>query len=163
MRASLPSRSFTWPCAVPVAGSASPSNGSTTTRHLAFVETRHQFREVAGTETDIELLAQDIVPAILAGAGGARQREDIGRVGNACRRTALHRRGADLLEADPAESLAEAVDLFFEQEFQRLGRDVAAGHAGAAGGDHYVDLVVVDPLLHLGADLVHVVGDDRTI
>src|ERR1700722_9530399 len=149
MRASLPSRSLTWPCAVPIAGSASPSNGSTTTRHLAFVEARHQFREVAGAEADVELLAQDIVPAVLAGAGRTGQREDIGRVGDACGGAALHRRGADFLEADPSEGLAEAVDLFLEQEFQRLGRDVAAGHAGAAGGDYDVDLVVADPLLHL--------------
>src|SRR5476651_1844442 len=122
MRASLPSRSLTWPCAVPVAGNASPSNGSTTSRRLAFVEARHQFREVAGPEADVELLAQDVVPPVLAGAGGARQSEDIGRVGDAGRGAALHRRGADLLEADPAEGLAEAVDLLLEQEFQRIGK-----------------------------------------
>src|SRR3954471_2575834 len=115
MRARRQSRNRTWPCAVPVAGSASPSNGSTTPRGLAFVQPRHQFGEVAGPEADVELLAQDVVPAVLAGAGRAGQREDVGRVGDAGGGAALHGRGADLLEADPTEGLAEALDLLFEQ------------------------------------------------
>src|SRR6478736_4834989 len=156
MRASRPFFSRTWPCAVPTAGSASPSNGSTTSRNLAFVQARHQLGEVAGTEADVELLAQDVVPAVLAGAGRAGQREDIGRVGDARGGAALHRRGADLLEADPAEGFAEAVDLLLEQAFHRLGRHVAAGDAGAAGADHDLDVRIVDPRPHLGADLVDV-------
>src|SRR5476651_44961 len=109
---------------------------STTARHLPFVQARHQLGEVAGPEPDVELLAQDIVPTILAGAGRARQREDIGRVGDARGGAALHGRGADLLEADPAEGLAEALDPLFEQGFECLGRDIAPGDSGAARGDH---------------------------
>src|SRR3954471_23579020 len=108
MRARRQSRNRTWPCAVPVAGSASPSNGSTTSRHLAFVQARHQLGEVAGPEADVELLAQNVVPAVLAGAGRAGQREDVGGVGDAGDGARLHGRGADLLEADPAEHFAEA-------------------------------------------------------
>src|SRR6185437_13289355 len=103
MRARRPSRRRTWPCAVPVAGSGSPSNGSTTPGRLAFVQARHELGEVAGSEADVELEAQDVVPAVLAGAGRAGQREDVGAVGDAGRGAALHGRGADLLEADPAE------------------------------------------------------------
>src|SRR6266700_1888260 len=68
---------------------------STTSRHLAFVEARHQLGEVAGPEADVELLAQNVVPAILAGAGRAGQREDVGGVGDARGGAALHGRGAD--------------------------------------------------------------------
>src|SRR6185295_2121553 len=148
MRAKRPSRRRTWPCAVPVAGSASPSNGSATSWNLAFVQARHELGEVAGAEADVELETQDVVPAVLAGAGRAGQREDIGAVGDARGGAALHGRGADLLEADPAEGLAEALDLLLVQALHRLGRDVAAGDAGAAGRDHDLDLGIVDPLLH---------------
>src|SRR5579883_2705483 len=163
MRARRPPRKRTWPCAVPVAGRASPSNGSTTAcsaapRDLAFVQARHELGEIAGAEADVELVAQDVVPAVLAGAGRAGQREDVGAVGDARGGAALHGRGADLLEADPAERLAEPVDTFLVQPLHRLGRDVAAGDAGAAGRDHDLDPGIVDPLPHLGADLVDVVG-----
>src|SRR6478672_10794616 len=114
MRASRPSASRTWPCAVPVAGSFMPSrmaasSASTTASaapgHLPLVQPRHELGEVAGAEADVELLAQDVVPAVLAGAGRAGQREDVGRVGDAGGGAALHGRRADLLEADPAEGL----------------------------------------------------------
>src|SRR6266576_4394832 len=98
----------------------------TTSGHLAFVQARHQLGEVAGAEADVELLAQDVVPAVLAGAGRAGQREDVGGVGDAGDGARLHGRGADLLEADPAEHLAEAFDPLLEESLQRLGRDVAA-------------------------------------
>src|SRR5690349_2726756 len=114
MRANRPSASRTWPCAVPVAGSVTPSRmaaskvsatGSAAPGHLPFVEARHQLGEVAGTEADVELLAQDVVPAVLAGARRARQGEDIGRVDHARGGAALHGGGPDFLEADPAEGL----------------------------------------------------------
>ena len=53
--------------------------------------------------------------------------------------------------------------LLLEQPLQRLGRDVAAGDAGAAGADHHLDAGIVDPLLHLGADHGDVVGDDGAV
>lgn len=43
-----------------------------------FLQARHQFDEIAGPVAAVELEAQDIVPAILAGAGGAGQGEEIG-------------------------------------------------------------------------------------
>src|SRR5216110_1553044 len=95
----------------------------TTSGHLAFVQARHQLGEIAGPEADVELLAQDVVPAVLAGAGRARQREDVGGIGDTRGGSTLHGRGADLLEADPAKGLAEALDLFLEQALQRLGCD----------------------------------------
>src|SRR3981189_3456875 len=111
-----------------MSGPGGPRSGrsSATSRLLAFVESRHQLGEVAGPEADVELLAQDVVPAVLAGAGRAGQREDVGGVGDTGDRARLHGRGADLLEADPAEDLTEAFDALLEQRLQRLGRDVAA-------------------------------------
>src|SRR5580692_11894357 len=97
------------------AGRPRSGKSSATSGHLAFVQARHQFGEVAGAEADVELLAQDVVPAVLAGAGRAGQREDVGAVGDARRGAALHGRGADLLEADPAKDLAEAFDALLEQ------------------------------------------------
>ena len=46
----------------------------------------------------------------------------------------------------------EAVHALLEERLQRLRRHVAAGEAGAAGGDHHVDAGIGDPGLHLRAD-----------
>ena len=43
---------------------------------------------------------------------------------------------------------------------QGLGRHVAAGDPGAAGGDHHLDRGVGDPLPQPGGDRVAVVTDD---
>src|SRR5262249_42800709 len=42
-------------------------------------------------------------------------------------------------------------------------RDVTTGDAGAAGRDHGFDVGIVDPLLHLGADLVDIVRHDGAV
>src|SRR3546814_7244869 len=67
--------------------------------------------------------------------------------------------GADFLEADRAEQLAEAQHFLVQQRQQRLGRGIAAGEAGAAGDQHAVDGVVGDPLRDRGAQAVAVVGE----
>ena len=54
-------------------------------------------------------------------------------------RARLDRRRADLVVGDAVKNLREAVHALFEQRLQRLRRDVAAGEAGAAGGDDDVD------------------------
>src|SRR4029453_6006771 len=83
-------------------GPGGPRSGkrSATSRHLAFVEPRHQLGEIAGPESDVELLAQDVIPAVLAGAGRARQGEDVGGVGAAGDGARLQGRGADLLRSE---------------------------------------------------------------
>src|SRR5580704_6586375 len=63
--------------------------------------------------------------------------------------------------ADDEEERLEAVHALLEQRLDRLGRDVAAREAGAAGGDHHIDRRIGDPGLHLDLNLLHVVGDDR--
>lgn len=47
-----------------------------------FLQPRHQFDEVAGPVPAVELVAQDVVPRILAGAGGTGQGEEVGAAGN---------------------------------------------------------------------------------
>src|SRR3984893_10732486 len=99
------------------------------------VEPRHDLDEIARPVAVIELVHQNLVPGVLAGAGRARQAEDIGRAGDAGRGARLDGRGADLREAHHQEQRREAVHLLVEQWLDRLRRDVAAGEAGAAGGD----------------------------
>ena len=48
-----------------------------------FLEPRHQLDEIARPVADVELVDQDFVPSVLAGAGRARQREEVGAVGDA--------------------------------------------------------------------------------
>src|SRR6202040_820916 len=61
------------------------------------VEARHDLDEVARAVAVVELVLEDRVPGIAAGARRARQTENIGRTGNAGGGARLHRRGADLL------------------------------------------------------------------
>ena len=95
----------------------------------------------------VELPDQDVVPGVLDRARAARQREQVGAAGDPAEGARLHGRGADLLLAQHAEQLAEAFDALLQHALERLRRDVAAGDAGAAGGDHHVDLRIGDPAL----------------
>ncbi len=107
---------------------------------IVSMQPRHQLDEVARAEAVVELVDEDPVPGVAAGAGRAGQREEIGAAGDPGGGAALDRRGADLLVAQPAEQLAEAGDLLLVDAVERLRGDVAAGDAGAAGRDHDVDL-----------------------
>src|SRR3546814_11646925 len=86
---------------------------------------------------------------------------DIGPARNDGTGARLDRRGADRPIAEPAEQLAEARNILAVEAAQRLGRHVAAGEAGAAGGDDRVDLRVVDPVVEERDDQVDLVADDR--
>ena len=54
----------------------------------------------------------------------------------------------------------ETIHPLFEQRLDRLRRHVAAGKAGAAGGDDGIDARVGDPAFDDDADRVDVVDDD---
>ncbi len=108
----------------------------------------------------VELVLDDVVPAVAAGAGRAGEGEEIGAAGDAGGGAALDRRGADLLIGEEAEELAEAGDLFLIDGVEGFRRDVAAGDAGAAGRDHGIDRRIGDPGLELGDDRRLVVADD---
>jgi NAD(P)-dependent dehydrogenase (short-subunit alcohol dehydrogenase family) len=125
------------------------------------IQPRHDLDEVARPVAVIELVREDAVPAILAGAGRARQAEDVSRTGNARGCAGLDRRGADLGVADHQEQGREPIHPLFEQRLDRFGGDVAASEAGAAGGDHDIDAFVGDPRFHLRTDVLNIVGNDR--
>src|SRR3546814_7759327 len=63
----------------------------------------------------VELELQDVLPAVLAGRGRPGQREEVGAVGDAADGAALHGGGVDLLVAQHAEQLAEALDLLLHR------------------------------------------------
>ena len=127
------------------------------------VETRHDLDEVARPMAIIELVHQNFVPGILAGAGRARQAEDIGPVGDPGGRPRLDRRRADLLETHHEKQRRERVHLFLEQRFDGFRRDVAPGEAGAAGGDDHVDDRIGDPGFDARVDRLDVVGHDAAL
>ena len=103
---------------------------------------------------------QNAVPAVAAGPRRSRQTEDIGGAGDAGGGAALDRRGTDLGVAQHVKGDGETVHALFEQRLDRLRRDVAAGEAGAAGGDDGVDAGVGDPSPDDDADRVDIVDDD---
>src|SRR5260221_8025231 len=125
-----------------------------------FVEPRHDLNEVTGPRAVIELGAKDAVPAVAAGAGRTRQAEDEGGARNAGGGAALDRRGADLGVAQHVEGDGKTVHPLFEQRLDRLRRNVAAGKAGAAGGDDRVHPWIGDPSLDDDADRIDVVDND---
>ena len=122
---------------------------------------RHLPGERAGPVAAVELVFQDQVPAVAAGAGRARQAEDEGVVDLPGEGARLQRRQADRAEARLVEEDRESVHLAAEQRLDRFGRDVARREAGAAGGDDDVHAFVVDPCRDLGADRLDIVADDR--
>ena len=69
----------------------------------------------------------------------ARQRDDDLAAAGPGAGAAQHRGGADLLEAEHPEQLAEAGQPLLEQPVDGLERAVASRDAGAAGGDDDVD------------------------
>src|SRR5580698_172151 len=127
------------------------------------VEPRHDLDEIAWPVTVIELMHQNLVPGVLAGAGRARQAEDIGRAGDAGGSARLDRRGADFWKTHHQKQRRERVHLLVEQWLDRLRRDVAAGEASAACGDDDVDHRVGDPGFDPGTDRLDVVGDDAAL
>src|SRR5438128_451603 len=109
------------------------------------LQARHQLDEIARAEAVVELMDEDPLPSVAAGAGRTGQREQIGAAGDPRGGAALDRRSADLLEAEPAEQLAKPGDLLFVDAVESFRRDVAAGNPGPAGGDHDIDVRVADP------------------
>src|SRR6202011_5420756 len=97
------------------------------------LQARHQLDEIARAEAVVELVDEDPLPGVAAGAGRPGQGEQIGPAGDPSRRPALDRRGPDLLVAEPAEQLAEAGDLLLVDAVEGFRRHVAAGDPGAAG------------------------------
>src|SRR3546814_19719191 len=104
-------------------------------------------RPPRSTRTDTLFPYTTLFQSILHRAGRAGQREDIGPARNDGTGARLDRRGADRPIAEPAEQLAEARNILAVEAAQRLGRHVAAGEAGAAGGDARVDLSVGDQVV----------------
>src|SRR5258708_39495067 len=63
------------------------------------IEPRHDLDEIARPVTIVELVHQDVVPGIAAGARGTWQAEDVGRAGDARSGAGLDRRSTDLAVA----------------------------------------------------------------
>lgn len=126
-------------------------------------QTWDQFCEIAGTVTNVELVAQNLVPAVFASARGTRQREEIGTFRDSRRRARLQRRRADLLKADHAEHLAKAGYLLFNHLQHRFWRDVPAGNASATGADDDIDLRIVDPAVKSVRNGVGIVLDNVSV
>ncbi len=124
------------------------------------LQARHQLDQVARPVPVVELVADDVVPAVAAGAGRAGQGEKVCAARDPGGGAALDRRGADLLVAEPAEQFAEPGDLLLVHVVEGFRRHVAPGDAGAAGGDHGIDRGIGDPLPELRHDRGAVVLDD---
>ena len=114
----------------------------------------------AGAEAAVELSFENILRRGRRWRAG--QGEEIGAAGHPAGGAALHRRALHLLIGEHAEQLAEALDLLLVDLAEGLRRHVAAGHPGAAGRDHHVDMRVGDPGLELRGDGGDVVAHDCT-
>src|SRR5262249_2650746 len=110
-----------------------------------FVEARHDLDEIARAVTVVELVFENAVPGVTAGAGRTGQAEDVGRADNTGGGARLHRRSADLLVTHHVKDGRESFHALLEQRLERLGRHVAASKAGAAGGDDHINGRIVDP------------------
>jgi len=121
-----------------------------------------EFGEIAGAVADVELVLEDVVPAILASAGRSRQHEEVGALGDAGGGAGLERRCADFLKADHPKHLAEARDFLLDHSGQRFRRerDVPPGNPGAAGADHHFDCGIINPCPKLPGDRIGIILHD---
>src|SRR3546814_8775410 len=104
-----------------IRGTTRGRNSELSARRLeVFLQARHELDEVARPMAGVELELQDVLPAVLAGRGRPGQREEVGAVGDAADGAALHGGGADLLVAQHADQLAEALDLRSEEHTSEL-------------------------------------------
>src|SRR5438270_513777 len=142
----------------PIAGSPRAGDFESTLQML--LQARHQLDEIAGTKAVVELVHEDPLPGVAAGARRTGQSKEVGAAGDPGRRAALDRRGPDLVVAEPAEELAKAGNLLLVDTVKRLGCDVSSGDPGAAGRDHDVDVGIGDPFPELRDDLVLLVTHD---
>src|SRR6516165_1334802 len=124
------------------------------------LQPRHQLDEVARAEAVVELVHEDALPGVAAGAGRARQGEEVGAACDPGRRPTLDRRGPDLVIAEPAEELAEPGDFLLVDAVEGLWCHIAPGDPGAARRDYDVDRRIGDPRPQLSDDLVLLVADD---
>src|SRR6185437_1811956 len=123
-------------------------------------QARHKLDEVARAVPVVELMLDNVVPTVAAGAGRAGQGEEVGAARDAGGGAALDRRSAHLLIGEGAEELAKAGNLLLVDGLKGFRRDVAPGDAGAAGRDHDVDRRIGDPTLELSDDCGLVVAHD---
>src|SRR5580658_10050818 len=93
------------------------------------LQPRHQLDQIARPKPVVQLVPQNILPGVAAGAGRAGEGEEIGAAGDTGGGPRLDGRGPDLLPAEPAEDFPESRDRFFVDRLERLGRHVPAGHA----------------------------------
>jgi hypothetical protein len=96
----------------------------------------------------------------LDGGGGTWQCEDEFVGGNAGGGAAEHGAAGDLLVAEHAEELAEAVEAQVKAALDDGNGLVARADAGAAGGEDGVDVVAGQELIEQALELSGVVGDD---
>src|SRR5262249_24769141 len=120
----------------------------------ALHQARHDLDQVAGPMPAVQLPADHLVPPVLAGAVGARQRENERALGDAGAGARLQGRESDALIADLVNPRSEAVDLLLEQGPERFGRYITAGQARPAGRDDDIDIARLDPVSHLRANVV---------
>src|SRR5260370_37476771 len=101
----MPSSWKTWTTGMPIAGSSRAAGFDSAFE--MFLQARHQLDEVARAKAVIELVHEDALPGVAAGARRAGQSAEISAAGDSRRRPALDRRGADLVVAEPAAELAK--------------------------------------------------------
>src|ERR1700734_1475632 len=99
------------------------------------IEPRHDLDEVTGSIAVIELMDQNLVPGVTAGAGRAWQAEDVGGARDPCGCPRLNRRRSNLLKADHQKERRKRIHLFFEQRLDRFRGYIAAGKPGPARRD----------------------------
>ena len=127
-----------------------------------FLQPRHDADEVAGTMADVELVFEDVVPAILHSAGRTGQGRDSGPAGDTCAGTRLNGRSPDRGKAHLMKQHREAVDLLLEDRAKRFDGNVTAGEAGAAVRDNRVDFGIYYPASQLRDNLWLVVAKQIT-
>src|SRR6516225_10636046 len=111
------------------------------------LQSRHQLDEIAGAKPVVELVHENPLPGVPAGARRTRQRKKIGTTSHARGCAALNRGGTDLVVAKPPEELTKTGDLLLINTLEGLWCDISPRDTCAAGRNHNVDMRVCNPRL----------------
>ena len=110
-----------------------------------FLQAGQQFGKITGAVTNIQLILEDMIPAIPAGPRRTRQGKQIGSTRHPGRGAGLDRRGADKFETDLAENFTKSGNLFFIDLCEGFRGDIPARDPGAARGNDRLYRRIRDP------------------
>ena len=129
---------------------------------VGFLQSTAQLRQVARTGGGVQLSLDQFSPGCAHGIDGSREYKDECSVGHPGQTATLQGTGSDGLKRQDSEQFAESLDRLVQKRDHRFRCAVPTGETRSARRDHDIHRWFGDPLADLRANLVAVVGTNRS-